>query len=58
MRLRELQPVRTALFDRDRRTSLVHRDLPEMIRRELAHAGSLPEGASFAARLLAWIELS
>jgi len=58
MRLRDLQPVRTALFDRDRRTSLVRRDLPEMIRRELAHAGSLPEGASFSARLLAWIELS
>ena len=57
-RLRELQPMRTALFDRDKRTSLVRSDLPEMIRRELTHAGSLPEGASFSARLLAWIEVS
>ncbi len=57
-RLRELQPIRTALFDREKRTSLVRNDLPEMIRRELTHAGSLPEGASFSARLLAWVELS
>ena len=56
-RLRELQPIRTALFDRERRTSLVRNDLPEMIQRELSHAGSLPEGTSFSARLLAWIEL-
>ena len=56
-RLRELQSTRTALFDRQKRTRLVRRDLPEMIRRELTHAGSLPEGASFSARLLAWIEL-
>lgn len=56
-RLRQLQPTRTALFDRDRRTSLVRNDLPEMIRRELTHAGSLPEGASFSARLLAWTEI-
>ena len=53
-RLRELQPIRTALFDREKRISLVRNDLPEMIRRELTHAGSLPEGASFSARLLAW----
>ena len=57
-RLRELQPIRTALFDREERTSLVRNDLPEMIRRELTHAGSLPEGASFSARLLAWIEVA
>ena len=57
-RLRELQPIRTTLFDREKRTSLVRNDLPEMIRRELTHAGSLPEGASFLARLLAWAELS
>jgi hypothetical protein len=57
-RRRELQPIRTALFDRDTRTSLVRKELPETIRRELAHTGSLPEGASFSARLLAWIELS
>ncbi|MBT3279565.1 MAG: DEAD/DEAH box helicase family protein [Phycisphaerales bacterium] len=57
-RLRELRPIRTALFDRDRRTSLVRNDLPEMIRRALTHAGSLPEGASFSARLLAWVEIS
>ena len=56
-RLKELQPIRTAFFDREKRTSLVRNELPEMIRRELTHAGSLPEGASFSARLLAWIEL-
>ncbi len=54
----KLQPIRTALFDREKRTSLVRNDLPEMIRRELTHAGSLPEGGSFSARLLAWVELS
>ncbi len=57
-RLRELQPAQTALFDREKRASLVRKDLPEMIRRELTHAGSLPEGASFSARLLAWVEFS
>lgn len=57
-RLRELQPIRTALFDRGKRTSLVRNDLPEMIRRELTHAGSLSKGTSFSARLLAWVELS
>ena len=56
-RLRELQSTRTALFDRQKRTRLVRNDLPEMIQRELTHAGALPEGASFSARLLAWIEL-
>ena len=55
--LRELQSTRTALFDREKRTRLVRDDLPEMIQRELTHAGSLSEGASFSARLLAWIEL-
>ena len=57
-RLRELQATRTALFDRDTRASLVRKEIPELIRRELAHTGSLSEGASFSARLLAWIELS
>ncbi len=56
-RLRELEPSRTSVFDREKRGSLVRNDLPEMIRRELTHAGSLPEGASFSARLLAWIEV-
>ncbi len=55
--LRELEPVRTSVFDREKRASLVRNDLPEMIRRELTHAGSLSEGASFSARHLAWIEL-
>ena len=57
-RLRDLQSTRTALFDREKRTRLVRNDFPEMIQRELTHTGSLPEGASFSARLLAWIELS
>ena len=51
-RLRELQLTRPALFDRQKRTRLVRKDLPEMIQRELTHAGSLPEGASFSARPL------
>ena len=56
--LTKLEPASTSVFDREKRSSLVRHDLPEMIRRELTHAGSLPEGASFSARLLAWIEVS
>ena len=57
-RLKELQLALTSVFDPEKRASLVRNDLPEMIRRELTHAGSLPEGASFSARLLAWIEIT
>ena len=56
-RLRELQSAPTSMFDRQKRTRLVRHDLPAMIQRELTHAGSLAEGASFSARLLAWVEL-
>ena len=46
----------TAL-DRKRRIVVVSNGLPEMIRRDVAHAGSLPEEASSSSYLPAWIEI-
>jgi SNF2 family DNA or RNA helicase len=57
-RLRELQPADRQVFAPARRTDLVRSAVPEMIRRELAHAGVLTEDASFSARLLAWVEVA
>ena len=56
--LRDLKPPRSALLEPDRRLELVRKTLPEMLRRDLAYAGALPEGASFSAHLLAWVELT
>jgi len=55
--LLRLEPGGDPLLDPTRRTDLVRNVVPEMIRRDLAHAGILTDGASFAARLLAWVEL-
>jgi len=55
--LRELVPTTESLLDRDERIDLVRNRLPEMLRRDLTHAGALPDGASFSARLLAWVEV-
>ena len=57
-RIREFAPTTEALLKQDTRIDLVRNRLPEMLRRDLTHAGALPDGASFSARLLAWIELS
>ena len=57
-RLRGLQPCDHSVFDPARRTELVRSAVPEMIRRELEHAGVLAEDTSFSARLLAWVEVS
>ncbi len=46
----------TAL-DRNRRIVVVSNGLPEMIRRGVAHAGSLPEEASSTSHLPEWIEI-
>ena len=56
-RIHDLQPSDQAVFDPSRRTELVLSAVPEMIRRELAHAGVLTEDTSFSARLLAWMEV-
>ena len=56
--LLRLKPGGDPLLDSTRRTDLVRNVVPEMIRRDLAHAGVLPDGASFAAKLLAWVEIS
>lgn len=56
-RLRELEHATPPEFTVVYRNALVRDELPEMIRRELAHTGSLPQGASYSARLLAWVEL-
>lgn len=55
--LRDLQPSPSSLLPPAKRLELVQKILPEILRRELAHAGALPEGASFSARLLAWVEV-
>ncbi len=52
-----LEPAQQFLFEPVRRAELVQSAVPEMIRRELAHAGILAEDASFSARLLAWGEV-
>ncbi len=33
-------------------------NIPEMIRRELSHAGAKTDGLSFSAGLLAWVEVA
>jgi hypothetical protein len=55
--LHGLEPAQQFLFEPVRRAELVRSSVPEMIRRELAHAGVLAEDASFSARLLAWVEV-
>ena len=55
--LRNLQPSETGQCPESNRLSLAGGILPEMLRRDLAYAGCLPDGASFSARLLAWIEV-
>ncbi len=56
--IHDLQPSDQAVFDPSRRAELVRSAVPEMIRRELAHAGVLTEDTSFSARLLAWVEVA
>jgi hypothetical protein len=56
-RLRDLQPCDRAVFSPPRRVEFVRSAVPEMIRRELEHAGVLAEDTSFSARLLAWVEV-
>ncbi len=56
-RLRDLDASHENLLRPERRVEWVRSLLPEMIRRELAHTGSLPDGASFSTRLVAWVEL-
>ena len=57
-RLHDLQPSDQPVFEPSRRVELVRSAVPEMIRRELAHAGMLAEDTSFSARLLAWVEIT
>ena len=56
--LLRLEPNDDPFLDPSHRVELVRNILPEMIRRDLGHAGILADGASFAARLLAWAEVS
>lgn len=56
-KLRALRPSQSSLLSAAERVELVRKVLPEILRRDLSHASALPEGASFSARLLAWIEL-
>ena len=56
--LRDLKPSHATLLPPERRLELVRGALPEMLRRDLTYAGALPEGASFSAHLLAWVELT
>ncbi|MFW6106657.1 MAG: helicase-related protein, partial [bacterium] len=56
-RFHNLQSASESLFNDARRADLVRSVIPEMIRRELEHAGILNEETSFSARLLAWVEV-
>ena len=56
--IHDLQPSDQAVFSASRRIELVRSIVPEMIRRELAHAGVLTEDTSFSAKLLAWAEVA
>ena len=57
-RLRDLQPCDQTVLSPTRRVEFVRSAVPEMIRRELEHAGVLAEDTSFSARLLAWVEVT
>jgi hypothetical protein len=37
---------------------LLRREVSDILRRELTHTGVMTDGATCAARLLAWVELS
>lgn len=56
--LMQLEPMSASQIDSSRRTELVRFALPDLIRRDLAHAGVFGDGASLSARMLAWIELA
>lgn len=55
--IHDLQPSEQSIFAPSRRADLVRSALPEMIRRELVHAGVLTEETSFSAKLLGWVEV-
>ncbi len=42
----------------EQRTALLHTELPEIVRRDLAFQGRLSDSSSISSRLLAWIEFS
>lgn len=42
----------------EQRTTLLHTELPEIVRRDLAFRGNLSDSASISSRLLAWIEFT
>ncbi len=54
--LLHLEPTDDLLLAPARRVELVRNVVPEMIRRDLAHAGILTDDSSFSARLLGWVE--
>jgi len=54
---KQLAPADDGRVPMHRRHELVQSVIPDMVRRELAHAGALAEDASFSIRLLAWVEL-
>lgn len=52
----ELRPSQASLLASQPRLDLIRRTIPEILRRELSHTGTIPEGASFNSRLLSWVE--
>ena len=42
----------------EQRSALLHTELPEIVRRDLAFRGNLSDSASISSRLLAWIEFT
>ena len=42
----------------EERMTLLHTELPEIVRRDLAFRGLLSESSSISSRLLAWIEIA
>jgi SNF2 family DNA or RNA helicase len=55
--LLHLEPTDATCLAPARRFELVRTVVPDMLHRDLAHAGILTDGAAFSATLLAWIEV-
>jgi hypothetical protein len=55
--LRNLEGGEKAALSSAGRLEMVRGVFPDMLRREMAHTGTMTNGATCAARLLAWVEL-
>jgi hypothetical protein len=54
--IRNLYAAAVPLMQPEQRRDLLHADLPEIVRRDLAFRGHLSDSSTISSRLLAWIE--